>query len=209
MENKEFQDLEVRDEVLDLARNEMKKNILKRKKIAAVRKVSFRVGIVIILLVALILPITLRSLQGESTPTNNTWFASPSSPNIDYSALKKETISSIDSINKKDKQSFNWLKEGNRIETIQYIYEKDVVMIEETYTYEEVSVTLYVMNNKSVFYNFEMTSIEYKSNNERKLSIASDDRNCYALFYDVYKYYVKIDTTNQETMFHIVDLLRS
>lgn len=209
MENKEVETYEVRDEVLDLARNEMKQNILKRKKILARRKIFLQSGIVVMLLAILIIPIVISSMKGGTSPSDS--YFKPANDIYLYESLSKENCESIELLNKDKKQSFYWFKPGTRIETFQYTFGKDVVMVEEVYTYEDLTINVYITQTSTELINFEMTNDfhQYDYNLEKDISIVSSETHCYVYFDKIYRYYVKIDSPSQETMVDIIDLLRS
>lgn len=207
MDNKEFETYEVRDEVLDLARDEMKKNILKRKKILARRKIFLQSGIVVMLLAILIIPIVISSMKGGTSP-NDSYLSAQDGIYL-YDSLSKETCESIELLNQDKKQSFYWFKLGTRVETYQYAFKDDVVMIEEIYTYEDLIIDVCITQITTLIVGFDITTVDYDLINEKNLDIFSNDTHCYLRFDEVYQYYIKIDTTNQETMYEILDLFRN
>ncbi len=190
----------VSDEVLDLARAEMKKNIAKRKRFLVRKKLYLRTFMTVVCLLVICVPLLIH-FQSNTVSDEKYWGAAQTSNWISIQDLKSSSCTSIQNINKYYHQKYHRWKEGIRQNTIQYRDDEEkLIMLEEFYILDDVTVYLYIAELKTSIYDLYLFQIKFNEFNlvdiGNKIYIYTDENYIYYQIKEEYNYIIQISSTD-------------
>lgn len=133
--------------VLALSKSVMKCNIFRKRRRRRIVHISLGSTFAAF---AVIILICILSLRTPTKPNEPSWKSSLTIAHADYTSLDEEESVSIQQINQDYKAEFYWLDNLEITNTSFFYYKKELVLIEESYLYNNIPCTLYIMNNNTI-----------------------------------------------------------
>ncbi len=181
--------------VLALSKSVMKCNIFRKRRRRRIVHISLGSTFAAF---AVIILICILSLRTPTKPNEPSWKSSLTIAHVDYTSLDEEESISIQQINQDYKAEFYWLDNMEKTNTSFFYNRKELVLMEESYLYNNISCTLYIMNNNTIIsgmrldYNLENTY----NLNINGIFIYTKKQNTFhqCVFNSNYKYFLIIDS---------------
>lgn len=192
--------------VLALSKSVMKCNIFRKRRRRRIVRISlgstFAAFAVIILFCIL-------SLRTPTKPNEPSWKSSLTIAHVDYTSLDEEESVSIQQINQDYKAEFYWLDNMEKTNTSFFYYKKELVLIEESYLYNNIPCTLYIMNNNTIITGMELDLIYTSIMNYNGIKILYDyfEPNLYFKIKKDLTYQFIINSSNLDLIEEVVSHL--
>ncbi len=187
---------------LNVAKKRLRRNkkFLKKLRISILKKTllfSF------ILLLALSCAIAYACLN----PNNNKWYILSDGIQSQYEDLSKETIVSVSEFNKDNNYIIHYFHNVQKKDSYLLKYEDKNALLEEHYIYNGIEISLYIIHKNSdiIVDGFQSKNKKNMTLSNYKIKYHRIDDVYYLDILSVYKYKIKINTSNLKIVKELIN----
>ncbi len=192
--------------VLALSKSVMKCNIFRKRRRRRIVRISLSSTFAAF---AVVILICILSLRTPTKPNEPSWKSSLTIAHVDYTSLDEEESVSIQQINQDYNAEFYWLDNMEKTNTSFFYFKKELVLIEESYLYNNIPCTLYIMNNNTIITGMELDLIYTSIMNYNGIKILYDyfEPNLYFKIKKDLTYQFIINSSNLDLIEEVVSHL--
>lgn len=120
---------------------------------------------------------------------------------LELSELDAIQIDNLYYYNKQKRAHFLWLDNVEKYDTILYYEKTKPVIIEESYRYKNIPVTMYIMNKKTTINKFFVDGFDKEIRVDKyKIKYTTESDNICGYFYNYYNYFFEIQNTDDSIL---------